>query len=713
MGRFEIVRLMVGYGRELYFAHRNGDPLRRPLILAVLKMRAEDARLLAEEIERCKRLAHGGIMRIVELFEHEGGQVLVFEAARGVSLADLMAHLEKEHERIADGAALHLGNMLFSALAAAHDHTDRSGQISPVIHGQLGPHQILLTWEGDLKILGFGMFHAFRLAQGIEQTPEHMLPFQAPELGTTGAPTAQSNVYTAAAMFWSLLAHRMPPQGAQRIPSLASLRPELPRTLTSTIDLALEPAVRKRDITSREIARVLARLASTAGRRELRWNVEMLRGRESAGDGGPPPASFPPALLSGALAHVDPEEEATVMLSPTDVMKEPPPDEAPTALAPRAQLVPGVGAAPEGRRRPRASTLMGLGGWADEQDWDGEPRAAPIIIEEAPPVVTKPASQAAPAAKARAREGVGGPPPPPKRGQEKRAAATAAPSEPKTTAAPSEPKTTAAPSEPKTTAAPSEPKTTAAPSEPKTTAAVPEADAAPPAASRPTAVSMPLKWFAAVVVLTAAAFAVGLVLGVGPLRARLNKVDAAAVTATTAPGPSAPTSGLAGSPANGPAPGSGSVGTAATAPGAGGSSPTTAPTTEASAASTQAEPGGQQPAEDGDDGSQLPPKLGYLLVRSSAQDAHVYVRGRPTGPVGEKLRVGCGLLPVRLGTNPLTKWLGPGIAVSVACQSLTSVTMEPAAGQSRASTPSPPAPSPATTGRPKPSPRKKPWSPDM
>jgi len=81
-------------------------------------------------------------------------------------------------------------------------------------------------------------------------------------------------------------------------------------------------------------------------------------------------------------------------------------------------------------------------------------------------------------------------------------------------------------------------------------------------------------------------------------------------------------------------------------------------------------------ADDGRDGSNLPRNRGYLVVNSSREEAAVYVYGARVGNVGEKLEVECGVRFVRLGTYPLTTWIGKGRAMAVTCQGVTTVNME-------------------------------------
>jgi hypothetical protein len=52
IGRYKIVRRIEGQSRELYHARERDDVRQRSVVLAVFEMRAEDAKLLTEEVER-------------------------------------------------------------------------------------------------------------------------------------------------------------------------------------------------------------------------------------------------------------------------------------------------------------------------------------------------------------------------------------------------------------------------------------------------------------------------------------------------------------------------------------------------------------------------------------------------------------------------------------------------------------------------------------
>src|SRR5690606_23476525 len=119
----------------------------------------------------------------------------------------LMRCLDDEGERLADRALFHVGHTLLSALAEAHAAEGDEG--GALVHGELGPHQVLVSWQGEVKLLGFGMGPLFEAARG--ETPAWLHPFVAPEVRRRRPLTPISNLYSAAAVLWSLLARRAPP----------------------------------------------------------------------------------------------------------------------------------------------------------------------------------------------------------------------------------------------------------------------------------------------------------------------------------------------------------------------------------------------------------------------------------------------------------------------------------------------------------------------
>jgi len=100
------------------------------------------------------------------------------------------------------------------------------------------------------------------------------------------------------------------------------------------------------------------------------------------------------------------------------------------------------------------------------------------------------------------------------------------------------------------------------------------------------------------------------------------------------------------------------------------------PSAEPSAAEPPADPAS---SDEGGDGSELPPTLGYLQVKfNGEQGGEVFVFAKSYGPVGQKLKVPCNRPAfVRIGKTPGPRWITKGKTVSIACQKVTVTFISP------------------------------------
>ncbi len=80
---------------------------------------------------------------------------------------------------------------------------------------------------------------------------------------------------------------------------------------------------------------------------------------------------------------------------------------------------------------------------------------------------------------------------------------------------------------------------------------------------------------------------------------------------------------------------------------------------------------------DADDGSELGPTYGYLVVHSSEQ-GDIYASGIKVGPVGGKNQTPCGMRYVRIGKGEPPSWIGEGKSAVVKCRATTELTLEKA-----------------------------------
>ena len=313
IGDYAVLRELQRGDRELCHAARGGSP--RRYLLTLLDLEEDAAGELEEELLRAMELDHPSVMRPVETFAHEGRQVVVFDGPAGTTLERLGRHLDETGGELSLGAALEVGRQLLLGLSAAHDAIDaESGKPLPLVHAELGPHQIFLTWKGEVKVLGLGLSTAFRLAAGKHASAIEAEPYTAPEVRRGGALTVRANVYSASVMLWSLLTGEVPPVGSRRPAPVGERCPDLPRELAAVIDAALVGTLLERRITCSELAGAIE-ASGLAKPDDLRREMEAFQRAPAFEDTTLEPLSFPPAKLSG----VKPQSKPPLIASAEEV----------------------------------------------------------------------------------------------------------------------------------------------------------------------------------------------------------------------------------------------------------------------------------------------------------------------------------------------------------------------------------------------------------
>jgi serine/threonine protein kinase len=306
--------------------------------MALFELRAEDSDNLQTELARCIALNHPAVIRVMDVFEHEESLVLVFENVDGVTLQRIMEHLKTSGETLSDRAIFHIGAYVFAALHAAHSAKDAQGRVVPLVHAELAPHQVFVSWSGDVQLLGVGLSTIFRLAAALELQSPAATAFLPPEMFIGGALTVRGNVYSAAAMLWSLLARKQPKAGA-RLEPFSELRPDLDPEILAALDSTLSPSLLERRMTCGALEELLA-VPAGGGAEDLCWAIEKLRPAEPGvsilgmGSLPPPKLSLAPPASMPRLVTIPPTASDEAFTEPPP----PPPPKLPKPPPPRPVL---------------------------------------------------------------------------------------------------------------------------------------------------------------------------------------------------------------------------------------------------------------------------------------------------------------------------------------------------------------------------------------
>ncbi len=195
VGRFELVRELGRGGFGVVWEARDRELGRKVAFKAVragARREIREERLL-REAEAAAQLSHPNIVALHDVGRGESGPYLVLELLEGKTLA----------ERLSDGTvpvaeAVRIAVEVAKGLAHAHAHG--------VVHRDLKPENVFLCRDGQVKVLDFGLAHAFGQRRVAGGTPWYMAPEQA-----KGAPEDErTDVFALGAMLFEMLSGGRP-----------------------------------------------------------------------------------------------------------------------------------------------------------------------------------------------------------------------------------------------------------------------------------------------------------------------------------------------------------------------------------------------------------------------------------------------------------------------------------------------------------------------
>jgi serine/threonine protein kinase len=222
-----------------------------------------------DEARLTARLNHPNVVQVYEVVEHEGLPVIVMEYLDGLPLASLLAEAYDSTEFTPE-ARLTIVTKVLAGLHHAHELCDFSGRPLGLVHRDVSPHNVMVTYDGQVKLVDFGIAQLGASPRPLrgERVPGK-LAYMAPEQ-MLGAADRRADVFAAGIMLWELITLRrfwgtlsepavMRRLLAFNIPHRGTLSPEMDSELAAICSRALASAPDERYATAAEMQADLER----------------------------------------------------------------------------------------------------------------------------------------------------------------------------------------------------------------------------------------------------------------------------------------------------------------------------------------------------------------------------------------------------------------------------------------------------------------------
>jgi serine/threonine-protein kinase len=210
LGPFVVGAKVGGGGMASVYLGRRDDDTHPDLKLVALKVIRDDfaddpkyREMFDDEAKILSRFAHPGIIRHVDYGHAEQHSYLAMELVLGRSLMDAWDACAAAGKRMPVDLGAYVALQVADALAYAHAMTDDEGEHAALIHRDVNPTNIFLTYDGQVKLLDFGLAKARgRKHESVRGIIKGKVAYFAPEQITEDIVDHRIDIYALGATLW-------------------------------------------------------------------------------------------------------------------------------------------------------------------------------------------------------------------------------------------------------------------------------------------------------------------------------------------------------------------------------------------------------------------------------------------------------------------------------------------------------------------------------
>jgi len=256
-GRYLLLKRLSRGGMGEIFLAKLGEiqgfekPVIIKKILPNLSADEEFVKRFIDEAQVAIKLNHANIAPVYEVGKVAGDYFLALEYVEGRDLRRLTTRCREERYRLPADICLYIGRELASGLGYAHRRTDAQGRALSLVHCDISPPNVMVSFEGEVKIIDFGIAKsAIRIAGSNPNVGFGKFGYMAPEQLIRGATVdKRTDIYAAGVVLYELLTGERLfqfPEGAdyRQIARMVSKGEFLPPSVRDpALDPALDPIV--------------------------------------------------------------------------------------------------------------------------------------------------------------------------------------------------------------------------------------------------------------------------------------------------------------------------------------------------------------------------------------------------------------------------------------------------------------------------------------
>lgn len=271
-GKYSLERkLAVGGMAEIFLAAYVGPEgfKKNVAIKRILPNLTEDpdfVTMFLDEARLAARFSHPNIVQIFELGQVKGTYFVAMEYVHGLSTSRILKECLKKNTHLPFEYAAKIVSFACEGLEYAHSFTDADGTPLNLIHRDVSPQNLMLTYDGVVKVLDFGIAKAARnLYQTRTSTLKGKAAYMSPEqISLKHGLDRRSDIFALGIVLYEFLTGQRPFNGETELEIMLSivqqepahpqiLEPDIPDDLCAILLKALAKDREKRYQTCREL----------------------------------------------------------------------------------------------------------------------------------------------------------------------------------------------------------------------------------------------------------------------------------------------------------------------------------------------------------------------------------------------------------------------------------------------------------------------------
>ncbi len=242
------------------------------IVKTVLPSIAKDADFVSRFLHEGRvltQLAHGNIAQVLDMSEADGQLFLALEYIAGVDLSRLHEQVRAAQEFMPLPLVVALITQAAEGLGAAHRKLSLDGSPLNVVHRDVSPHNIMVSYEGEVKVIDFGIAKSeARSRHTAQASVMGKLGYMAPEQARGEPVDHRADQYALGIVAWELLSNQSWVKRGTLTEMVVSManptrrmlapsRPDVPQTLEAVVLKALSALPEGRFASTDEFAQVL------------------------------------------------------------------------------------------------------------------------------------------------------------------------------------------------------------------------------------------------------------------------------------------------------------------------------------------------------------------------------------------------------------------------------------------------------------------------